>query len=65
MGKTQDDLLKELDLLPYTERWVAIMRGQIAAVRLTEREARLASKHLRRKEEPQALFVSEETKASK
>ncbi len=56
-------LPKEIDLAPYAGRWVAVVRGQITGVGLTEREARLASKHQRPKEEPQVVFVSEETKA--
>ncbi len=56
-------LPKGIDLAPYAGRWVAVVRGQITGVGLTEREARLASKHQRPKEEPQVFFVSEETKA--
>ena len=52
---------QQLDLSPYTGRWVAIVRGRVAGVGLTEREARLAARRNRPKEEPSAvIFVSEE-----
>jgi len=65
MNKTRSDLPKGLDLTPYVGRWVAIVRGQITGVGLSEREARLASKHQRPKEEPQVFFVSEQRWAKK
>ncbi len=46
-----------LDLAPYAGRWVAIVRGRVAGVGLTAREARLAAKRNRPKEEPEVLFV--------
>jgi hypothetical protein len=48
---------QDLDLAPYAGRWVAIVRGQITGVGLSEQEARLASKHQRPKEEPLIVFV--------
>jgi hypothetical protein len=54
-----------LDLTPYAGRWVAIVRGQITGVGLSEREARLASKHQRPKEEPRVLFVSDNVRVKK
>jgi len=48
-----------LDLAPYAGRWVAIVRGQITGIGLSEQEARLASKHQRPKEEPLIVFVPE------
>lgn len=53
------DPFQKLDLAPYAGRWVAIVRGRITGVGLTEHEARLASKHQRPKEEPQIVFVPE------
>lgn len=52
----------DLDLAPYAGRWVAIVRGQITGVGLSEQEARLASKYQRPKEEPMIVFVPAETK---
>ena len=60
MKDAPDDLPKGIDLTPYAGRWVAIVRGQITGVGSSEREARLASKHQRPKEEPRVIFVSEE-----
>ncbi len=60
MSTTRNDLPKEIDLTPYAGRWVAMVRGQITGVGSSEREARLASKHQRSKEEPQVFFVSEQ-----
>jgi hypothetical protein len=51
------DPFQEIDLTPYAGRWVAIVRGRITGVGMNEREARLASKHQRPKEEPQIVFV--------
>jgi hypothetical protein len=65
MNKSRSDLPKELDLTPYAGRWVAIVRGQITGVGSSEREARLASKHQRPKEEPRVFFVSEQEWAKK
>jgi hypothetical protein len=46
-----------LDLAPYSGRWVAIVRGCITGVGLTEPEARRASKFQRPKEDPVVVFV--------
>ncbi len=48
---------QELDLAPYVGRWVAIVRGCVIGVGKTEKEARLASKYQRPKEEPKVIFV--------
>ncbi len=47
------------DLTPYIGRWVAIVRGNVTGVGMSAREARLASKHQRPKEEPRVVFVPE------
>ncbi|MDE3090719.1 MAG: hypothetical protein KGJ80_15195 [Chloroflexota bacterium] len=60
MGTAQNELPKDVDLTPYAGRWVALVRGQITGVGVSERAARLASKHQRPKEEPKVIFVSEE-----
>ena len=49
------------DLTPYAGRWVAVVRGRVAGVGVTERAARLAAKRCRPKEEPTVLFVPSET----
>jgi hypothetical protein len=51
--------LRQLDLSPYAGRWVALVRGCVTGVGMSERDARLASKHQRPKEEPVVVFVSE------
>jgi hypothetical protein len=60
MADAPDDLPKDIDLTPYAGRWVAIVREQITGVGMSERAARLASKHQRPKEEPRVIFVAEE-----
>ncbi|CAG0942081.1 hypothetical protein ANRL1_00801 [Anaerolineae bacterium] len=59
-----DKLLKQFDLSPYAGCWVAIVRGQITGVGLTERDARLASKFQRPKEEPRLVWVPVNSGAS-
>jgi hypothetical protein len=44
-------------LAPYAGRWVAVVRGHLAGVGWTEKEARQAAKRSRPKEEPQVMFV--------
>lgn len=56
-GRTPPQSPKGLDLAPYAGRWVAIVRGRVAGVGLTAREARLAAKRNRPKEEPKIIFV--------
>ena len=46
-----------LDLTPYAGRWVAVVRGSVTGVGETEKEARLASKHQRPKDEPRVIWV--------
>jgi hypothetical protein len=53
-------LPQNLDLAPYAGRWIAIVRGCVTGVGLSEREALLASKHQRPKEEPLVVFVPAE-----
>ncbi|MDH7487127.1 MAG: HD domain-containing protein [Anaerolineae bacterium] len=55
------DTAGSLDLTPYAGRWVAVVRGRVAGVGVTERAARLAAKRCRPKEEPTVLFVPSET----
>ena len=50
-------LKKELDLTPYAGCWVAIVRGGVTGIGVSEQAARLASKHQRAKEEPVVVFV--------
>lgn len=56
MAASTDDL----DLTPYTGRWIAIVRGQVAGVGLSPEEARRLAKHNRPKEEAMIVFVSGE-----
>jgi tRNA nucleotidyltransferase/poly(A) polymerase len=49
---------KDLDLSPYTGRWVALVRGRVAGVGRTADEARLAAQASRPKEKAELCFVS-------
>ncbi len=50
----------ELDLAPYTGRWIAIVRGRVAGVGLSPEEARRLAKRNRPREEAVVVFVSSE-----
>lgn len=50
----------EIDLSPYVGRWVALIRGRVAGVGMTAREARLAARRSRPREEPALLYVTDE-----
>jgi len=50
----------DLDLTPYTGRWIAIVRGQLVGVGLSPEEARRLAKRNRPKEEAVVVFVSGE-----
>jgi len=50
----------DVDLTPYTGRWIAIVRGQVAGVGLSPEEARRLAKRNRPKEEAVVVFVSGE-----
>ncbi|MEW5720456.1 MAG: hypothetical protein AB1817_17665 [Chloroflexota bacterium] len=50
---------RNLDLTPYAGHWVALVRGCVSGVGVSEQAARLASKHQRPKEEPVVVFVPE------
>ena len=54
----------ELDLAPYTGRWIAIVRGQVAGVGLSPEEARRLAKRNRPREEPVIVFVAGEGEPS-
>lgn len=56
MAASTDDL----DLTPYTGRWIAIVRGQVAGVGLSPEEARRLAKRNRPKEEAVVVSVSGE-----
>jgi transcriptional regulatory protein LevR len=61
---SRKSLSQKIDLTPYAGCWVALVRGCVTGVGVSERAARLASKHQRPKEEPIVIFVQEElTKA--
>ena len=49
-----------LDLAPYAGRWIAIVRGRVAGVGLTPKEAHRLAKRNRPREEPMVVFVSDE-----
>lgn len=49
--------LSQLNLAPYTGRWIAVIRGRVSGVGRTAREAAAFSKTARPKEEPIVLFV--------
>ncbi len=58
--RSQKSLPHDLDLTPYAGRWVALVRGCVSGVGVSEQAARLASKHQRPKEEPIVIFVPKE-----
>jgi hypothetical protein len=49
-----------IDLTPYLNRWIAVVRGRVAGVGLTQEQAYRAAKSSRPKEKPQLWFVDEQ-----
>ncbi len=54
-----------LDLLPYAGRWVAMVKGRVAGVGSTAKEAYLSAKRSRPREEPEVVFVPAEIEAER
>lgn len=52
----------QLDLSPYLNRWIAIVRGRVVGVGLTAEQAERAAKRLRPKEKASVVFVDGEGK---
>ena len=52
--------LHDLDLRPYAGRWVALVGRRVAGVGLTAKEALIAAKLSRPKEEPEVRFVPDQ-----
>ena len=53
---TQDPPL-ELDLSPYRNRWIALVRGRVVGVGETAEQARHAARRVRPKEKARVVFV--------
>jgi hypothetical protein len=50
----------QLDLTPYLNRWVAIVRGRVVGVGLTPEQAERAAKRVRPKDKARVVFVDGE-----
>lgn len=59
MAETQDPI-RQLDLTPYHNRWIALVRGRVVGVGLTAEQAQQAAKRVRPKEKAQVVFVDED-----
>lgn len=47
----------QLDLSPYLNRWIALVRGRVVGVGLTAEQAERAAKRVRPKEKARVVFV--------
>jgi hypothetical protein len=52
----------QLDLSPYLNRWIALMRGRVVGVGLTAEQDERAAKRDRPKEKARVVFVDGEGK---
>jgi len=57
-GTQEPASMTDRDLRPYAGRWVALVGGRVAGVGLTAKEARMAAKLSRPKEEPGGAFCA-------
>lgn len=48
-----------IDLSPYLNRWIALVRERVVGVGLTAEQAQRAAKRVRPKDKPQVVFVDE------
>lgn len=60
-AESKSDVVKELqiifDLTSYAGCWVAVVQGRVVAIGKTAREALLAARYQRLKEEPALIWV--------
>lgn len=61
MDETQESS-SQLDLSPYLNRWIALVRGRVVGVGLTAEQAERAAKRVRPKEKARVVFVDGEGK---
>lgn len=52
--------LLPIDLSPYLNRWIALVRGRVVGVGLTAEQAERAAKRVRPKEKARVVFVDRE-----
>ena len=53
----------QINLTPYFNRWIAIVRGRVVGVGLTAEQARRAAKRVRPKDKSRVVFVDATGKA--
>ncbi|MBE7551974.1 MAG: hypothetical protein HS126_12975 [Anaerolineales bacterium] len=61
MDETQEPS-PQLNLSPYLNRWIALVRGRVVGVGLTAEQAERAAKRVRPKEKASVVFVDGEGK---
>ncbi len=54
---TKHPFPEPLDLTPYRNRWIALVRGRVVGVGLTAEQAQQAAKRVRPKEKVGVVFV--------
>jgi hypothetical protein len=62
MTEAQDSF-PSIDLSPYLNRWIAIVRGRVAGVGLTAEQAQRAAQRVRPKDKARVMFVDGAGKA--
>jgi hypothetical protein len=56
---SEENATGPIDLTPYYNRWIALVRGRVVGVGLTAEQAQQAAKRVRPKEKVQVVFVDE------
>ena len=59
------DSLPLVDLSPYRNRWIAVVRERVVGVGLTAEQARRAAKRVRPKDKARVMFVNGDSQVRK
>ena len=54
---SEQNSIPQINLTPYLNRWIAIVRGRVVGVGLTAEQAQRAAKRVRPKNKPRVVFV--------
>jgi hypothetical protein len=54
---SEQNSIPQINLTPYLNRWIAIVRGRVVGVGLTAEQAQRAAKRVRPKDKPRVVFV--------
>jgi hypothetical protein len=54
---SEQNSIPQINLIPYLNRWIAIVRGRVIGVGLTSEQAQRAAKRVRPKDKAWVVFV--------